>query len=75
MESISFGVMSDKLKLLICSPFELKREMGAPKVLIEVAAELKKLDWDVDLVDQEGMKSPDPLLPYEEKLKIGRAHV
>lgn len=61
--------MSEKLKMLICSPFPLKREMGAPKVLIEVAAELRKLGWEIDLVDQDGMKSPDPSLPYEQKLK------
>lgn len=67
--NISFGAMSEKLKLLICSPFVLKRELGAPKVLIEVAEELRKLNWEVTLVDQDGMKSPDSSLPYEEKLK------
>ena len=42
--------MSDRLKILLCSHNPLKRELGAPKVLIEIGEELRKINWQVEYV-------------------------
>ena len=35
------------MKILLCSPVPLVREMGASKVLIELGEALTRLGWDV----------------------------
>lgn len=48
-----------RMKILFCAKTNLSRELGASKVLIELAEEMRKLGWNCDLL------SPADLLPAE----------
>jgi hypothetical protein len=38
------------LRLLVCSPVELSKKLGGPKVVVELVEELQELGWDCTLL-------------------------
>ena len=55
------------MKLLICTPYSLHRELGAPKIVIELTEELRALGWDCTLVGKEEIERAGE--PYPESLR------
>jgi len=55
------------MKLLICTPYSLRRELGAPKIVIELAEELRLLGWECTLVGKEEIEKGGA--PYPEALR------
>ena len=60
------------MKLLICTPYPLRREFGAPKIVIELAEELRLLGWECVLEgreETERLAGSGPHLDYAEALR------
>ncbi len=57
------------MKLLICTPYSLRRELGAPKIVIELAEELRLLGWECTLVGKEEIEQDGSGAPYPEALR------
>jgi len=57
------------MKLLICTPYSLRRELGAPKIVIELAEELRLLGWECTLVGKEEIEPSGSGTPYPAALR------
>jgi glycosyltransferase involved in cell wall biosynthesis len=61
------------MRILLCSPKPLKRELGCSKNLVELAEELEKLGWKCDLIDDFYLlgsgRSRDSSRSYSEALR------
>jgi len=55
------------MKLLICTPYPLRRELGAPKIVIELVEELRALGWECTLTGRDEVEKAGE--PYHESLR------
>ncbi len=57
------------MKILFCSPASLSKDLGASKVLIELAEELERLNWTCDTICPSDLAASQGSLLYAEKLR------
>jgi glycosyltransferase involved in cell wall biosynthesis len=48
------------MRILLCSPNKLSPELGAPKVVVELAEALRELDWTCDLLGPDDLITDSP---------------
>lgn len=52
------------MKILFCSPTAISKELGAPKILIELTEELKQLGWDCKIISPSDLAKSHTLKKY-----------